>query len=282
MLLAALSAARRGASATGPDSGGKRRGGAGELRRGARHLAPAPAVITGEFDTSLAGRATSWCRSTCPGHDAGAREVLLRPARRRRRTRASARLDLGLCDARRAPGALCGREEFRGWGGSSHPDVTSRARASRARPQYLAKAERPRPGQDDARLPAGPIRPGEWAAELGVAAVVTQARRRRRRQGRAGASRSTLSSDPAFAAEPYRPHRYDERRRARPGWYAGDCHVHAEHSSLGDATMRETFDYAFRPARRRRRGSRLHHALRLRHRRRGARSAATSPTTRAS
>jgi hypothetical protein len=32
-----------------------------------------------------------------------------------------------------------------------------------------------------------------------------------------------------------------------PGWYAGDLHVHAEHSALGDATMTETFDHAFRP-----------------------------------
>ena len=35
-------------------------------------------------------------------------------------------------------------------------------------------------------------------------------------------------------------------RTPRPGWYAGDMHVHAEHSALGDATMTETFDYAFR------------------------------------
>ena len=55
-----------------------------------------------------------------------------------------------------------------------------------------------------------------------------------------------LSSDPAFAADPYVPAPYDETpRTTKPGWYAGDMHVHAEHSALGDATMTEVFDYAF-------------------------------------
>ena len=57
-----------------------------------------------------------------------------------------------------------------------------------------------------------------------------------------------LRSDRAFTAAPYRPARFDPRpARARAGWYAGDLHVHAEHSSLGNATMREVFGYAFRP-----------------------------------
>ena len=47
---------------------------------------------------------------------------------------------------------------------------------------------------------------------------------------------------------PYIPAPYDTApAQGAAGWYAGDFHVHAEHSSLGDATMRETFDYAFRP-----------------------------------
>ena len=55
-----------------------------------------------------------------------------------------------------------------------------------------------------------------------------------------------LSSDPAFADEPYAPAPYDATpARGEAGWYAGDLHVHAEHSALGDATMRETLDYAF-------------------------------------
>jgi hypothetical protein len=57
-----------------------------------------------------------------------------------------------------------------------------------------------------------------------------------------------LADDPAFADEPYKPAPYDSRPAKRePGWYAGDFHVHAEHSAYGDATMTESFDYAFRP-----------------------------------
>ena len=57
-----------------------------------------------------------------------------------------------------------------------------------------------------------------------------------------------LSADPAFADEPYRPAPYDNAPASRrAGWYAGDFHVHGEHSALGDAPLREVFDYAFRP-----------------------------------
>ena len=58
------------------------------------------------------------------------------------------------------------------------------------------------------------------------------------------------TSDDPTVGEPTPTSRRPTTRRPRapaPGWYAGDFHVHAEHSSLGDATMRETFDYAFAP-----------------------------------
>ena len=57
-----------------------------------------------------------------------------------------------------------------------------------------------------------------------------------------------LIDDPAFADDPYEPVPYDGTpANANPGWYAGDFHVHARNSAPGDATMRETFDYAFAP-----------------------------------
>ena len=52
--------------------------------------------------------------------------------------------------------------------------------------------------------------------------------------------------DPAFADRPYRKARYPAKpKRGKAGWYTGDLHVHAEHSALGDATMREVFASAF-------------------------------------
>jgi hypothetical protein len=155
-------------------------------------------------------------------------------------------IDLGLWQARPSGGSW-GVREFRGWGGSSHPDVTVTPQGFSTEAEYLASPKGHVPGRTTRGFLPGPIPPGEWAAELGVAAVVPAD------EGDADGSvrwrlEIELSSDPAFAAEPYRPARYDRQRAAAgPGWYAGDFHVHAEHSALGDATMNEVFDYAFRP-----------------------------------
>jgi hypothetical protein len=156
-------------------------------------------------------------------------------------------LDLGLYEPARG-GALWGEREFRGWGGSSHPDVTVSPQGFSTEEQYKAAPKGHVPGRTTRGYLPGPIPAGRWAVELGVAAVVP------REQGDADGRVAwrvevELATDPSFAAEPYRPAVYDERPARRgPGWYAGDLHVHAEHSALGDATMRETFDYAFGPA----------------------------------
>ena len=156
-------------------------------------------------------------------------------------------LDLGLYDARRRAGDLFGVREFRGWGGSSHPDTTVSAEGFSSEAQYLARPKGNVPGRTTRGFSPGPVKPGEWAVELGLASII----------GRSGGDRDgkvayrveiELSDDPAFADEPYRPAPYRTApARAEAGWYAGDLHVHAEHSALGDATMNETFDYAFGP-----------------------------------
>ncbi len=155
-------------------------------------------------------------------------------------------IDLGLWQARRGGGNWV-EPEFRGWGGSSHPDVTVTRQGFSSEAEYLADPKGHVPGRTTRGFLPGVIRPGEWAAELGVAAVVPAD------EGDADGTVAwrleiELSSDPAFGAEPYVPAPYDRRPAQRAeGWYAGDMHVHAEHSALGDATMDEVFDYAFRP-----------------------------------
>jgi hypothetical protein len=144
-------------------------------------------------------------------------------------------LDLGVHDPR----------GFRGWGGSSHPDVTLSAEGFSSEAQYRASPKGHVPGRTTRGFRPGPIAPGRWHAELGLAAIA----------GRALGDTDDrvawrveveYSSDPAFADEPYRKTRYRaEPKRRKAGWYTGDLHVHAEHSALGDATMRETFDSAF-------------------------------------
>ena len=111
--------------------------------------------------------------------------------------------------------------------------------------EYLARPKGHVPGKTTRGFRPGPVRPGRWFAELGLAAIAG------RELGDADdrvAWRVEVeySSDPAFADQPYRKARYPTKpKRKKAGWYTGDLHVHAEHSALGDATMRETFDYAF-------------------------------------
>jgi len=150
-------------------------------------------------------------------------------------------VDLGIWDAR--PGRKAWAEEqFRGWGGSSHPDVTITPQGFSTEAEYEAEPRGHVPGRTTRGYRPGPLPPGSWAAELGVASVAPN-----ETDGVDFRLEIELSSDPAFAAEPYVPAPYDATpANSAPGWYAGDMHVHAEHSALGDATMTETFDFAFR------------------------------------
>jgi hypothetical protein len=110
-------------------------------------------------------------------------------------------IDLGLWDARPA-GGTWGRKQFRGWGGSSHPDVTITRQGFSSEAEYLAKPRGHVPGRTQRGFVPGRIPAGEWAAELGVAAVIKTS------EGDATGEVAwrveiALSSDPAFAAERY-------------------------------------------------------------------------------
>ena len=156
-------------------------------------------------------------------------------------------IDLGVYDALQPGDAIWGEREFRGWGGSSHPDVTISPQGFSTEAQYLASPRGHVPGRTTRGFEPGPIPPGRWAVELGAAGIVPQS------QGDSDGVVNwrveiELSTDPSFDDDPYVPAPYDTTpARSGPGWYAGDLHVHAEHSSLGNATMRKTFDYAFKP-----------------------------------
>jgi hypothetical protein len=156
-------------------------------------------------------------------------------------------LDLGLYQPRPDPAKPWGTSEFRGWGGSSHPDVIVSPEGFSTEAQYRLDPRGNAPGKTTRGFLPGPIPTGQWAVELGVAAVITPDLGDA--DGKVGwRVEIELSDDPANADEPYQPAPYDQRAaNSAPGWYAGDFHVHAEHSALGDATMTDTFDFAFRP-----------------------------------
>jgi hypothetical protein len=151
-------------------------------------------------------------------------------------------VDLGIWQARDGD-APWAEPQFRGWGGSSHPDVAISAQGFSSEEEYLDTPRGYVPGRTTRGFVPGAIPPGTWAAELGVAYVAPEG------DGQVDFRvEIELSSDPAFAAEPYQPAPYDETAaNPSPGWYIGDLHVHAEHSNLGAATMTEVFDYAFGP-----------------------------------
>jgi hypothetical protein len=150
-------------------------------------------------------------------------------------------IDIGLYEPDENGNGVPDEPEFRGWGGSSRRDVTVSPEGT------IDPDPDPVAGQKTTVgfLP-GPIPAGEWAAELGVAAVADEL------PSEDGVAQWRVEidviDDPAFSDEPYSPAPYDGApANPDPGWYAGDLHVHARHSAPGDATMRETFSYAFCP-----------------------------------
>ncbi|MDP9067365.1 MAG: CehA/McbA family metallohydrolase [Actinomycetota bacterium] len=137
-------------------------------------------------------------------------------------------LDLGVYQARGADGFF-DEDEFRGWGGSSRPSVLIT------------------PEQATVGFKPGAIPPGEWAAEIGVAAVAGPLEGDP--DGVSWRVEVFTGSDPADTDQPWSPTAYDTTpARTEAGWYKGDFHVHAEHSSPKDASMAETFRYAFKDA----------------------------------
>lgn len=155
-------------------------------------------------------------------------------------------LDLGLWDARQGGRPWTARD-FRGWGGSSHPDVTVSPQGFSKAKRYLEAPKGDVPGRTTRGFVPGRVPAGEWAVELGAASIIPRSQGDENGQV-AWRVEIDLIRDRSLRKRPYRPARYDSRpAQQKAGWYAGDLHVHGEHSALGDATMREVFDYAFEP-----------------------------------
>ncbi len=200
-------------------------------------------VITGSFGTELQGSYVMVPFTVPDGTTAVRVKYCYEDTDSPLQSQADHTIDLGLYDARQ--GATWGPAEFRGWGGSSHADVTVSPEGFSPEEQYRSAPRAHVPGFTTRGFKPGPIPDGLWAAELGVAAVVGP--ELLDSDGKVGwRVEIDTSNDPAFADQPYQPATYDETpARAEAGWYQGDLHVHAEHSSLGDATMTEVFEYGF-------------------------------------
>ena len=205
-----------------------------------------PVVMTGEFGTELEGSYVLLPFDVPAGTTAVRVKYCYDQPEAPTNAQIKHVLDLGIYDTR-GPDGFYDEDEFRGWGGSSHPDVTISPNGFSSQAQYLSSPKGHVHGRTTRGFEPGPVPPGQWAAELGVAAVASQT------EGDGDGKVAwrvevSFSNSSDWSNDPYQPATYDTApARTTAGWYAGDFHVHAEHSALGNATMCETFDYAFGP-----------------------------------
>ena len=123
-------------------------------------------------------------------------------------------IDLGLWDEKGYRSA----EGFRGWSGSRHKHVFVQG-------DVAQRSYRP-----------GPVNPGTWHAELGIAAV-----------GPTGASwKVTVRARRGPQTQAPEPDPVDPSHvaRAAPGWYHGDFHMHAWHSNPQGPAPSEFVEFA--------------------------------------
>jgi hypothetical protein len=204
-------------------------------------------VETGEFGTNLQGSHVMVPFNVPAGTDAVRVKYCYDQPESPTSSQFKHTLDLGIYDARSGPSDVWDRDEFRGWGGSSHPDVTVSPNGFSSEAAYVANPRQHVHGRTTRGFLPGPMPEGQWAVELGVAAVVPQTEGDSDGKVAWRVEIDLIDSDD-YSNDPYAAAPYDSSPAdPDPGWYAGDFHVHAEHSSLGDATMTETFDYAFGP-----------------------------------
>ena len=127
----------------------------------------------------------------------------------------STTLDLGLWDEKgyRNPAG------FRGWGGSRQ------GRLDQDKPPVFVQAD-----SADRGFNPGPVYPGTWYAELGIAAVSPQ-----------GADwLLRIECKPAGGSRPAAdPVDQDHVARDAPGWYHGDFHMHGYHSNPNGPTAED-------------------------------------------
>jgi hypothetical protein len=155
-------------------------------------------------------------------------------------------LDLGVFEAKDAGDAYWDLGELRGWSGGSVRDATVAVNGFSDEATYSAAPKGYVHGRTTRAFEPGPIPAGQWAVELGLAAISSQGEGNFDGKAAWRVQVQTTSS-PEFADDPYAPAPYDQAPAdADSGWYAGDFHVHGEHEP-GNALMRETFDFAFSP-----------------------------------
>lgn len=153
-------------------------------------------------------------------------------------------LDVGVFEPRPAGQAVWSMAERRGWSGSAVRDLAIAVDGFTDASTYEADRKDYVSGSTTRAYQPGPIPAGKWAVELGLASIVGPPADP---DGVAWRVRVETSDGPSWSDDPYSPVSYDDSAASQsPGWYEGDLHAHGEQEP-GNATVRDTLDYAFRP-----------------------------------
>ena len=155
-------------------------------------------------------------------------------------------LDLGIFEPRDTGETFWGLDELRGWSGGAVRDATVAVNGFSDEATYSAARKGYVHGRTTRAYQPGPIPEGQWAVELGLAAISSA--NEGNFDGKVGwRVEVQTTTSPDFADDPYSPAPYTfGAADPDPGWYAGDFHVHGEHEP-GNALMRDTFEFAFEP-----------------------------------
>lgn len=160
-------------------------------------------------------------------------------------------LDLGVYEPKPAGAAFWGPAERRGWSGSAVRDVAISVNGFSSEARYLQQTV---PGTSEKKYYVhgrttrayrpGAIPAGQWAVELGTAAITAPPVDPNGVDYRVRFETSTSTdwNDTPYNAVPYDT----SPENATAGWYSGDLHVHGEQEP-GNATTTQTLNQAFGP-----------------------------------
>jgi hypothetical protein len=153
-------------------------------------------------------------------------------------------LDVGVYEPRESGESFWGADDSRGWSGSAVRDLAIAENGFTDDATYDSNRKAFVHGFTTRAYRPGPLPAGEWAVELGLGFIDSAdpdggIDYRVRVQ--------TTSSADWSTGNPYEPVPSDGLTvRPEAGWYAGDLHAHGE-MEPGNATMTQSFDYAFEP-----------------------------------
>jgi hypothetical protein len=148
-------------------------------------------------------------------------------------------LDMGVYEPLHAGDTVPGMPERRGWSGSAVKDLAIAINGFSPPATYEADRKAYVHGYTTRAYQPGPLPPGQWTAELGIAFVGVPSAD--------FAVRVETTSSTDWSNQPYTPvTRTTTPANPNPGWYAGDVHAHGEQEP-GNAQVSTSLDYAFKP-----------------------------------